>query len=156
MNKAHVLFFAVVSICLTLYGLIEPGFYINLLISSNGNLAAIRTVAAVLMLLYVFRPHYRNYLTQGLMRSFGIVLVGFGAITFAHPTLFGMFPHYIPFGDTLIFIEGGILASLLSLELPVSRSAYGREKLKRAFAFALFQSKRFLLAIKPKVQRATQ
>lgn len=156
MNKAHVLFFAIVSISLTLYGLIEPGFYINLLVSSSGGLAAIRMVAAVFMLLYVFQPQFRNYLTQGLMGSWGIVLIAFGVTTLAYPTLFGMFPHYIPLGDSLIFIEGGILASILSLELPVSQPVSGRGKLKRIFAFTLFQAKRLFLTARPKAERLAQ
>lgn len=122
MNKAHVLLFGTVSVNLTLYSMLEPGYYIDLLISSDKSFVLIRILATVFMALYVFRPQIRTYFTRSIMRSLGLALMLLGVMTFLSPTFFGQFPTYIPIGDTLLFIEGGILATLLSLELSVQGS----------------------------------
>jgi hypothetical protein len=101
------------------------------------------------LLVYVFRPQTRTSLSQSAMRSLGMTLLAFGLVTFSSPTFFGHFDGYIPFGDTLLFIEGGIVATLLSLELPVFGTSSKERNLRYLAALLATQSKKLLTSTRP-------
>jgi hypothetical protein len=144
MQKLNVLAFGTVSLGLTTLGLVWQNYYLDLLVSSGGGFLLIRVMAVAFMLAYVFRPQARNHLAQSAMRSLGITLLIFGLVTFFSPTFLGHFNSYIPFGDTLLFIEGGILATLLSLELPVHGPSLMDKNLKYLAVLLAAQPRKLL------------
>lgn len=122
MRKFNISVFAGFSLGLTLYAMASPGYYTELLISSSGLYLLLRVVIAAFMLAYVFLPQVRTYYSQTLLGTVGAAMLLFGFATFISPTFFGRLTTYIPIVDTLLLIEGGILAMLMSLELPAHRS----------------------------------
>lgn len=118
MKKVNVVLFSLFCLSLTFYSLSWPSYYQELLVSSTPGLLILRTIVCASMLAYVFRPQTRTYFAKTLMRAGGMTLLLFGLATFIYPGLFGTSVAYVPIADTFILLEGGILALLLSLELP--------------------------------------
>jgi len=118
MKKFNITLFSVFALGLTSYAMLWPNYYIQLLVSPRLSFAAIRILASALLAAYVFLPQARTYFARSLLRAFGITMLLMGINTFASPTFFGYSTGYVPIGDTLIFLEGGILSMVLSLELP--------------------------------------
>lgn len=117
-KKINVVLFSGFLIGLTTYALLSPNYYIQSLINLNKNYVVLRTLLALALLAYVFFPKLRTYLAKTLMGAAGAVLLVFGVITIFSPTLMGYSLNYISIGDTFIFLEGGVLSMLLSMELP--------------------------------------
>lgn len=132
MKKVNVAMFSIFCLSLTFYSLLWPSYYQELLVSSAPGLLALRTIVCASMLAYVFRPQTRTYFAKTLMRAGGITLILFGLATFVSPGLFGASVTYVPIADTFIFLEGGIIASLLGIELPAheSRGMYRNLRLR--------------------------
>lgn len=122
MKKLNVALFSTFCLSLTFYSLLWPSYYQELFISSASGLLILRTMICAFILSYVFRPRIRTYFAKTLMRAGGITLILFGLATFISPGLFGVSVAYVPIADTFILLEGGILALLLSMELPAHKS----------------------------------
>jgi uncharacterized membrane protein len=148
MHQAHVLFFSIVTINLTLISVFEPGYYIGLLLSPQKGLLLMRLVVAFALLAYAFRQTIRTRFTQHAMRSFGVSLLILGAMTLFSPTFFGQFTSYLPIGETLLLIEGGILAFLLSLELSVQNHSPFDQNLSYLAALLAAQPRKLISAIR--------
>jgi hypothetical protein len=71
---------------------------------------------------YAFVPQVRLYATRNLLSVGGTILLSLGVISVSSPTLLGHAGREILVGDTLTLIEGGILAIILSAELPARQS----------------------------------
>lgn len=143
MKKINVSLFSVFCLILTLYSLSWPSYYQELLISSSPGLLALRTIICASMLGYVFKPEVRTYFAKTLMRAGGMTLLLFGLTTFVYPGLFGTSATYVPIADSFILLEGGVLALLLSLELPAQEPVAASRNLR-------FQYFANLLASHPK------
>ncbi len=123
LRKFNVTVFSFSSLGLTLYGMMQPSYYTKLLISSGGVYLLLRIIVAASLLTYVFFPQARTFVAKTFLATMGTALLGFGLVTFVSPTFLGNLSTYIPIMDTLLFIVGGILALLMTLELPAHRSA---------------------------------
>lgn len=133
MKKFNVSIFSSFCISFSIYNMLNPSYYLQLIISSSGLYTLARIVVSVLLLAYTFLPEVRTYHTRLVMKGMGTALLLFGVATYISPTFFGTMG-YIPVVDTLIFIEGGILATLLGMEMPVGKSRWVMAKSRRLLA----------------------
>jgi hypothetical protein len=121
MRKLSVLAFSVMTVAITIYGFIQPSYHLQQLINVSPSYASFRIIAALVPAAYVMVPRLRTEFAKKLIRIFGVFLLSFGAITFVSPTFLGSFWNYLPLGDVFISIEGGVLALLLSLQVPANQ-----------------------------------
>lgn len=123
MRKFSVLAFFVLTAAITIYGFIQPSYHLQQLISISPGYALFRIAAALVPAVYILVPRLRTDFAKKLLSVYGVFLLSFGAITLVSPTFFGSFWNYLPLGDVFISIEGGVLALLLSLQVPATQPA---------------------------------
>lgn len=123
MKKISVIAFCAFTVAITFYGLIEPSYHLQQLINVSPGYAFFRIVVALVPTAYLLAPRLRTSFAKKLIRAYGAVLLSFVSITFVSPTLLGSFWNYLLLGDIFISIEGGVLALLLSLQMPASQPA---------------------------------
>ena len=121
MKKMYILLFSLLAIAVSVYGIIRPTYFIQLLFDLSPSFMLARMSLAFMLLLYVFWPEVRTTAMKTLMRLAGLGYLLFGVITFISPTMLGYFDQYVPIGDVGLFLEGGILALLLAALLPIRR-----------------------------------
>lgn len=121
MRYKSVLFFALTAVALTVYGLLFPGFVIQQVIGNGSSFVLGRLLLAGLLAGYVLFPAMRCRELQLLFRLGGAVLIGYGLAASMSPMLFGLADAFIPIGDVFIWLEGGVLALLLSLDVPLNK-----------------------------------
>lgn len=124
MKKCNVLLFSAALLGLSLYGLLTGSYYVQLLINTSAPVMYARIALIVVLLAYVFVPSFRLLSTKALVNIGGMLLVALGLLSVCSPTLLGFTNTYIELGDTLTLIEGGILAIILSAELPTRRGRF--------------------------------
>lgn len=123
MKKISILAFSILVTAITIYSFLEPSYHLQQLIIAHTGYAIFRMTAALVPAMYFVVPRLRTDFAQKLLRAYGVGLLSYGAITFFSPTFFGSFATYIPFAEVFIAIEGGVLATLLSIELPAGQPA---------------------------------
>lgn len=116
-RKFSAILFSSFSLGLTAYGILQPGYYIDLLISSDISYLLIRAFVSALLLSYLLFPQVRTHLVRNIMTAMGACFLAIGLVSCFSPTVFGNLVGYITLGDTVIFVEGGVLSLLASLEL---------------------------------------
>lgn len=142
LKKINVVLFSVFCLGLTLYSVLLPGYYQQFLISSTNGLFLIRFMICAGLLIYVFRPQLRTYFAQALLRASGWTLLLFGISTFISPGFFGHSVSYVPIADTFILLEGGVLALLLSIELPAHEPTAKNKSLQYFASLLVTQPKK--------------
>lgn len=124
MKKFNVLLFGISILGLSFYGLLTNSHYVQILINVSVFFIYVRIVLVAALLAYVFVPSIRLYTTKALISVGGILMLSLGLISLGSPSLLGHTNTYILFGDSLILIEAGILAIVLSAELSAQRSQF--------------------------------
>lgn len=124
MKKLIVLFFGLSLLGFSLIGVSDNSYYIQLFMNLSKPYIFIRAALVMALAAYAFVPQVRVYATRNLLSVGGTVLLALGVITVSSPTLLGHAGGEILVGDTLTLIEGGILAIILSAELPARQSRF--------------------------------
>ncbi len=115
-------------------GIVISSYYVQILINTTTPFMLVRLLIVLCLMAYVFFPKIRNQLARAFIALFGITLITFSIITLVSPTFLGHFNYFLPIGDVLGFLEGGILASLVSIELPSKKS----QLMARSLAYSNF------------------
>ena len=124
MKKLGVLLYGIGLLGISLYGLSNNSYYIQIFINLSKPYMLVRSLLIMVLAAYTFVPQLRLYVTRALLSIGGIMLMALGLISLASPTLLGHGNSYILLGDSLTLIEGGILAIVLSAELSARRSRF--------------------------------
>lgn len=124
MKKFSVLLYGTSLLGLSVYGLMNQSYYMQIFLNLSTPFVVARIILIVALLAYAFVPAVRIYTARNLLGLGGMILLSFGLVSIFSPSLLGNITGYVLIGDTLSFIEGGVLASLLSMELPARRSSY--------------------------------
>jgi hypothetical protein len=122
MKKLVVLLFGICLLGFSLIGVSDNSYYIQLIMNLSKPYILIRAVIVMVLAAYAFVPQVRLYATRNLLSVGGTILLSLGVISVSSPTLLGHAGREILVGDTLTLIEGGILAIILSAELPARQS----------------------------------
>lgn len=122
MRYKSVLLFALMTAVFTGYGLLFPGFAIQQIIGNAPSFVVGRLLLAGLLAGYVLFAVMRCREIQLLLRIGGGILIGYGLAATMSPMLFGFAEAFIPIGDIFIWLEGGVLALLLSLDVPLKKA----------------------------------
>jgi hypothetical protein len=122
MKRTSVLLFSICLLGISLYGLSNDTFYVSFLINLGTLSAYLRIGLVAALVAYAFVPSVRLYLAKVLLGIGGIIMLSLGIICIGSPSLFGQFNSYMLIGDALTLIEGGILATVLSIELESRKS----------------------------------
>ncbi len=125
MKKFWVLSFSLAVMGATAYGLARPSFEMQNLLEFSDSFVMVRILMVLLLVSYVFIERVRVSGSRMLMTVFSLSMIGVGIAAIVSPTLFGYFNNYLPIGDTVIFLEGGIIGALLAFELPLHQSIFG-------------------------------
>lgn len=152
MKKIGVLLFSISLISLSLYGLSNNSYYVQIFIDLSTPLIYARLALIAILLAYTFVPSLRLYVTKALLGIGGILLLSLGLIGFGSPTVLGYGSGYMLIGDSLTLIEGGILAVVLSAELSARKSRF----MARSFIYirSLFASQPRKLTYSPSLLSA--
>lgn len=124
MKKLVVLLFGVCLLGLSLIGMSDNSYYIQLFMNLSKPYIFVRAMLVMALAVYAFVPQVRVYATRNLLSVGGTILLALGVLTVSSPTLLGHAGREILVGDTLTLIEGGILAIILSAELPARKSRF--------------------------------
>lgn len=143
MKKFAVLFFSISLIGLSYYGLHSNIYYIQMLMNLGEPYMFSRTALIMALAAYAFIPGVRLHSTKALLGFGGMALLSLGLVSVCSPTLLGQTNNYVLIGDAISLIEGGILAIILSAELPARKTIF------MATSFYFIQS---LFASKLKLQ----
>lgn len=123
MRRFSVLGFCIFTVAITVYGFVHPSYHLQQLINPGLGNAIFRIAAAAVLAAYELWPRFRTALAKQIARAWGLLLLGYGLVTFISPTFLGSFWSYVPLGDVFVSIEGGVLALFLSMQLPVTKTA---------------------------------
>ncbi len=126
MKKFWVLTFGLAVMGVTAYGIARPSYEMQNLLEFSELFVIGRIMMILLLVSYVFIEQLRLPGFRLLLGAASLAMLSLGISTIVSPTLYGYFTNYLPLGDTVIFLEGGILGLLLAFELPLYRSNYGR------------------------------
>lgn len=118
MNRISVLLFSVLTLLLTVFSLSNPNYLLQELVSLQEPFVLARLFLILVLISYMFFEASRTVVFKAVLLSTGIMALGFGMITLFSPMLFGYLGTYVPIGEVFIFLEGGILALLMALQLP--------------------------------------
>lgn len=124
MKKINVLLFGISILGFSFYGLSTSSFYVQILMNTSVPFTYARIALVAALLTYVFVPSLRLYTTKALVSATGISMLLIGLISVGSPSLLGHANTYILIGDSLILIEAGILAVVLSAELSARRTQF--------------------------------
>lgn len=124
MKKLLVAFYSIFLLGLSFYGLYSNQYYLEIFMNLSQPFMIARVLLVVVLLAYAFVPQVRLYATRNLLASLGLILLVTGVFTTYSPSILGQTTRAIFLGDTFAMIEGGILAALLSAELPARRTRY--------------------------------
>jgi hypothetical protein len=122
MKKLVVLLFGLSLLGFSLVGMSDNSYYIQLFLNLSKPYVLVRAALVMVLAAYAFVPQVRLHATRNLLSIGGTILLSLGIISVSSPTLLGHAGREILVGDTLTLIEGGILAIILSAELPARRS----------------------------------
>ena len=118
MKKLFVVLFGSGLLGISFFDLSKSLFFLPVLINTSTLYAVIRTVLVVILVGYTFVPKLRLHLTKSLLSTVGLLLVSLGIFTIISPGLMGHLNDWVLLGDSIIAIECGILAIVLTAELP--------------------------------------
>ncbi len=118
MKKSTVTLFGISVLALSWYGINNPSYYFDILLSDTTPFLYARILLVLCLAAFVFFYKLRTYTVKFLVGLSGVALFFTAFLTIFSPSLFGYFNNYVPIGDSLIFIEGGIIAAVASSELP--------------------------------------
>lgn len=107
-------------ILLSLYGIVYPSYYFGLALSFTKPYLLARIILITALVAYTFLPSLRFPLTQKIIKFGGLSLLVFGLACLYSADFFGNLGSNVLIGDIALLIEGGILAAILGIELPVS------------------------------------
>lgn len=124
MKKVSVFLFSIATLLLTVYSLWHPNYLLQELVALGEPFVLARLFLILALFSYMFFPKARTILFRGILLLTGLSAIAFGSVTMFSPMFFGHFSSYVPIGDVFIFLEGGILAMLLVLELPQYTPTY--------------------------------
>ncbi|HYF97049.1 MAG TPA: hypothetical protein VD947_03350 [Patescibacteria group bacterium] len=122
MKKIGVILYGAIASILVIAGLSNQSLSENLFVDLNITHVSIYAMTAVGLGLYSFIPSVRTLSTRNILGIYGLSMVVFAAGALVAPGVFGQFWGYMFLGDMLMLVEGGILATVLSLELSVHPS----------------------------------
>lgn len=121
MTKTCIATFSGFVVALSVYAAQNPTGYINAFIETNPVYISLRIAIIAGLMAYAFIPSVRTFFARGFMATAGLALMAFGLATIFSPTLFGYLTNYYSIGDSIIFLESGILARLIGIELPAHK-----------------------------------
>lgn len=121
MTKFWVASFSALVLPLSLFAAGNQSFYLNLLLETDAAFTVARVVIIFALLGYAFMPKLRTVISKEILGIVGILLIAAAGVSLFSPTLLGYLGDYSAIGDSFIFLESGILARVMSLELPVTQ-----------------------------------
>ena len=124
MNKLCVLLYAIAVFGLSYYGLSSHSYYVQLLINLDRPYMFVRATLIIALTVYAFIPWLRISVTKALLGIGGVALLSLGLTAICSPSLLGHLNTWMLPGDSIMLIEGGILAVVLSAELPARRTKF--------------------------------
>ncbi len=130
MKKFCLLLFSIGILGISLYGLLNNSFYVQILMNLNMLFIYARIALVAVLLLYDFVPSLRLYTTRALLSASGILMLLLGVVSVGSPNLLGHTTTYMLLGDSLMLIEAGILAIVLSAELSARKTEFMARSLK--------------------------
>lgn len=113
------------------YGIENPSYYVGILLKESPNFLLARIFIVLSLLAYVYIAGLSCNTVRNLLAIAGFVIFGLALVTFFSPTFFGHFSFYVPIGDVFIAIEGGILAMIVSAEIPSYKTHFFKTQLAR-------------------------
>lgn len=131
--KLATLAFALSISAISIYGIFQPTYELGLFLGLNPHFAQARLMIAAILISYAFIPAIRLKVSQLSLLFCGLIFLGIGVISMISPGMLGDFSRYMVIGDLVILIESGVLAILLSAELPVRKSAPRTDLLMPAY-----------------------
>lgn len=124
MKKFGVLLFGISLLGISYYGLSNDSYFIHLLMNLDEPYMYARLGLVTALLAYAFIPQLRLDTTKSMLGGGGVMLLLLGVLSLYSPTMFGNAYSYVLIGDMLTLIEGGILAIVLSAELPARKTTF--------------------------------
>lgn len=118
MKKLFVVVFSGSLLSISFFNLSSKLFFLPILVNLSKPYVIMRVVLVTILISYAFIPHLRLHLAKNILSISGLLLVSLGVFSVISPGLLGHLNNWILLGDSLTLIEGGILAIVLSLELP--------------------------------------
>lgn len=118
MSRISVFLFSAVTLLLTIFSLSNPNYLLQELVSTQEPFVLARLFLVLVLVGYMFFEASRTVVFKAVLLSTGIMALGFGMIMLFSPMFFGYLDTYVPIGEVFIFLEGGILALLMALQLP--------------------------------------
>lgn len=143
MKKVSTLAFGSLSLGISFYDYMRPGNYLEAFINSEPIYFLARTLIPLVLLTYVFFPQVRTYATKKALTVFSAGLMLLGAVTLFSPAMFGQLAEYVSIGETLLFLEGGILGYILASELPAHQPRFLKEQVTHFETLLVAQPKKF-------------
>lgn len=118
MNRISVFLFSIATLLLTVFSLSNPNYLLQELISLEEPFVLARLFVVLALVGYMFFEASRTVVFRAVLLLTGFMALGFGMVTMFSPMFFGYLGTYVPIGEVFIFLEGGILALLMALQLP--------------------------------------
>lgn len=118
MKKLFVVLFSGILIGISFFNLSKNLFFLPVLMNMSKPYVIMRTVLVAILVCYAFVPRLRLHLSKSLLNTMGLLLITLGIVTIISPGLMGHLNDWVLLGDSIIAIEGGIIAIVLSAELP--------------------------------------
>ncbi len=108
----------------------SDSYYLQVLFNTTLPYAVLRTVLICAILAYCLNPSLRTMSMRKLLGFTGVLLFIGSIVTFVSPTLFGSSPVFYPIGDTFLFSQMGLWATVVAYEMPVTKARYALPKLR--------------------------
>ncbi len=121
MKRFGVIIYSISLFSLSKYGLSSHSYYVQMLINLSRSYDFYRLVIIAFLVSYAFIPQLRIAFTKFLLGTSGLGILSLGIASLISPNLFGHINNFLLIGDSLYLIEGGILAVVLSAELPYKK-----------------------------------
>lgn len=118
MTKQCITIFSLSVLGLSYYAVQNQTGYINSFMETGAAYVGIRTIIVAVLLAYTFVPKLRTFFARDVLSVASLGLMAFAVTAIFSPTLFGNLQSFFPFGDAVMLFEAGILARLISIELP--------------------------------------
>lgn len=118
MTKQCITIFSTFVLVLSFYAVQNQTGYINSFMETGAVYVAVRVALVAILLAYTFIPKLRTFFARDVLTVAGLALMAFAVTATVSPTLLGSLQSFFPFGDAVMLFEAGILARLVSIELP--------------------------------------
>lgn len=132
MTKQCITIFSAFVLGLSYYAIQNQTGYINSFMDTGAVYVGLRVAIVAILLTYTFIPKLRTFFARDVLAVAGLGLMAFAVTATVSPTLFGNLQAFFPFGDAVMLFEAGILARLISIELPAYKPRVAENSLENS------------------------